>query len=128
MLKFGRWLIRSNPRRYEQFKLLQHLPCEIRVTIVPCEDPLRRISPAQQVDVSAWILVARLSRNLDKKAAVGDTRRDTIVYGSKSLQHRDPLIERRPLELLVRERPRNREQHFVYNVERGVARAPDAPL
>ena len=89
-------------RGHEQAELTEHFLDGAGAAVIPLDDALGRVAPADEPEVVLGALLAELAGNVDKEAAFGDLHVEGRV-GSDGLEHGDALVERGTVVGLMRE-------------------------
>jgi len=111
----------ASARRNEKFKLVQHLIYDARAPVVPVQNPLGGVTPADegQLDLGAKMIPA-LTRDVDKQSLPGG--RDRVWDGQPSgVQHLYSLFERRTGIILMGEYSRNDANNQIQTAAGGLS-------
>src|SRR5581483_2158699 len=95
--------IRAPPRRHEQAEYFQHLLERPAPPIIPPDDALGRVTPAEEPQLDIWrVNFPRLVRDVDEQSALADGEREARLGSDRQVEHVQAVIEARVLVLLVR--------------------------
>jgi hypothetical protein len=112
--EFRGWRILTGPRRHQQVESAQHFGERTRRAIVPGNDALGGVSPAQerQAHVRAVIQTAFV-RNLREQASPAGGNRIPGLPGKRQAQHVETLAEAGARIVFMREHPWENEDDFI---------------
>ncbi len=105
---------RSLPSRHQKPEFIQHLFHRVRRAIVPVENALRRIAPAQKMNLSLRPRAAQLACDIDQQTTLGY---GYLVSVFRALKHFKPFLERGALKGLVRISARHHADGLIRHAE-----------
>src|SRR5262249_31751799 len=118
--QFGRRAEGTATRRHQQFELAQHLSHHSRASVIPIQDPLGGISPAQKIKPGPGIIMfPALARNIDEKSSLAGG------YGVRrpetgGLYQLNTLLQRGPGKIFVRKDARYHKENLIHVESGGV--------